>query len=123
MHFGAFGCVELFLEDALLRLALITGIFFSLIWSIRHHILLHAKNSLVELNLKADGQIDGLTAGGKLIEARIAGQTTVLPWLVVLRLISNGTKDMWTQVLMPDALSPEDGRLLKVWLRWKSTSS
>jgi len=111
------------LEDTLLSAALIACISASLIYSVRHHVFLHAKNSLLELNLKADGQIDCLTANGKLIEARIARQTTVLPWLIVLRLVPDGAKSMLVQVLLPDALSPEDGRLLRVWLRWKASSS
>lgn len=117
---GALGSVGLFLENDLLRLALAVGIFASWIWSVRHHALLIGKTSLIELNLKVDGQVDGLTASGKLVETKIGNRTTVLPWIVVLRLIQNGSRRVWVQVLMPDALSFEDGRLLRIWLRSKS---
>ncbi len=68
------------------------------------------------LILKDDGHLEFSRVDGSGGEARIHPQTTVTPFLVILLFrASQGSEAL---VLLPDALSAEDFRLLRLWLRW-----
>ena len=73
------------------------------------------------LTLRADGAIEALRADGSAATLRVLTDTTVLPWLVVLRL--DGGDGRIALVLPPDAVADGGHRELRLWLRWKATSS
>ncbi len=104
-----------------IRLALAAAVAVSFAISIRRHALLLAAGSIRELNLKTGGMIEGQRKDGKHFEATVSGQTTLLPWLIVLLLQTPGSKRPYPMVILRDSLPAEDGRILRAWLRWKLT--
>lgn len=69
------------------------------------------------LKLQPDGSLDWIEADGSAANYRVDATTTVLPWLIVLRLTGrNGGRSL---VLPGDALGAEAHRQLRVWLRWR----
>lgn len=73
---------------------------------------------LVALTLKADGQIEATKRDGTTTTLQVDTRSTVLSWLVVLRL--RGGDGPFALTLPPDALPGDDHRLLRLWLRWKA---
>lgn len=94
---------------------------FSACISVRRHALLLAKSSIRELILKDDGTVEAVRVGGGRFDARVSGQSTALPWLIVMLLELPGTRRFDPLVIPPDALSAEECRVLRAWLRWKLT--
>ena len=56
------------------------------------------------------------------ISADIGNESTVTPWLTVLYLVLPDDRKC-TLVLLPDNLSREHFRQLRVWLRWRITKA
>ncbi|HTY02463.1 MAG TPA: protein YgfX [Rhodocyclaceae bacterium] len=80
--------------------------------------LLRRQDDATVLTLKVDGAVSWERRGGQL-EYRVDHATTVLPWFVVLRLRSESAIE--SLVLPVDALSPNEHRQLRTWLRWRAT--
>jgi len=72
------------------------------------------------LTLRADGQVEASRHDGSSTALQVLSDTTVLPWLVVLRL--RGDDGVVALALPPDAL---DGghRELRLWLRRKASAA
>lgn len=70
------------------------------------------------LKLQADGGLTLFDSQGVATECRVQPETTVMPWLVVLRYKSFGKVD--SLVLPVDALGAEAHRQLRTWLRWRA---
>jgi hypothetical protein len=70
------------------------------------------------LQLQENGYLSVLAADGALAECRVDPATTVLPWLIVLRLATGGT--VRSLVIPRDALGSEGHRTLRTWLRWRA---
>ncbi len=104
-----------------LELTLATLVAVSAGISIRRHALRQAGSSIRELTLKADGTVEAVHYGGGRFDARVSGQSTALPWLIVILLELPGVRRFDPLVILPDALPVEDGRILRAWLRWKLT--
>lgn len=97
-----------------LRLALAVVLLASLRYQLKAHDGATAMNSL------RLGQGGGLECGfenGRWVPAKVLARTTVLPWLVVLRLELAG-QGRRSAVVLPDSLPAQDFRRLRVWLRW-----
>jgi hypothetical protein len=73
----------------------------------------------VALKLQADGQMRMIDADGDEHECRIQADTTVMPWLVVLRYRTRG--EVASLTLPVDALGSEGHRQLRSWLRWRAS--
>jgi len=71
------------------------------------------------LKLQADGTLALIDVQGVQTECRIQPDTTVMPWLVVLRFKTPGGVD--SLVLPVDALGIEAHRQLRTWLRWRAS--
>lgn len=70
------------------------------------------------LKLQADGGLALIDAQGIATECGVQPETTVMPWLVVLRYKSLGK--IRSLVLPVDALGAEEHRQLRIWLRWRA---
>lgn len=81
--------------------------------------LLAMRREPVGMTLNANGRLDLTRAGGQSLDCTVDAETTVLPWLVVLRLKTG--KGIETLVLPQDALGAEEHRQLRTWLRWRAT--
>jgi hypothetical protein len=71
------------------------------------------------LKLHADGMLTLIDGQGGTTECRVRPDTTVMPWLIVLRYKAAGTID--SLVLPLDAVGAEGHRQLRVWLRWRAS--
>lgn len=76
------------------------------------------RSTAAALTLRGDGGLDVALIDGSVVPASVHHWTTVLPWLVVL---------WWRDAagrralpLLSDALDGEDGRRLRLWLRWRA---
>jgi toxin CptA len=69
------------------------------------------------IRLSADGSLSWIPVDGSTRNYKVVMATTVLPWLVVLRLTGQGGKR--SLVLPPDSMTAEEYRQLRVWLRWR----
>jgi len=87
----------------------------SLTFYLRRHVL---QSPVRALTLLADGSLDVERHDGTSAKAAVHPQTTVFPWLCVLRLKLADRSLALT--LPPDALDAEDYRQLRLWLRWKA---
>ncbi|CAG1000686.1 hypothetical protein RHDC4_03161 [Rhodocyclaceae bacterium] len=68
------------------------------------------------MTLLADGRLEVEWADGGHHGAELLAGSTVLPWLVVLRLRVDGRR--LSLALLPDGLEGDGHRLLRLWLRW-----
>lgn len=71
------------------------------------------------MKLQADGLLRLLDIEGTETECQIQPDTTVMPWLVVLRYKMRGEVD--SLVLPVDALGSNGHRQLRTWLRWRAS--
>jgi hypothetical protein len=81
--------------------------------------LLTVRRQVVSLTLNANGRLDLTRAGSEPIDCAVDAETTVLPWLVVLRLKTGKTTE--TLLVPQDALGTDEHRQLRTWLRWRAT--
>ena len=70
------------------------------------------------LTLGSDGTLEVEHADGQRGRARVLAQSTVIAWVVVLLLRGEGWRESLT--ILPDSLSPDDFRALRLWLRWRA---
>jgi hypothetical protein len=75
----------------------------------------------LSLKLEVSGQLSMLAKDGSLTPCRVDAASTVLPWLIVLRLNMDGA--IQSLVLPVDALGAEGHRHLRTWLRWRASVS
>lgn len=71
------------------------------------------------LRLSERGEVDCLNAEGTRIAASVYGDSTVFSWMVVLRLRLDEQDRTVVLVLLPDSMSTEQFRLLRLFLRWR----
>jgi hypothetical protein len=81
--------------------------------------LLTACRKVVSLTLNANGRLDLTRAESEQFDCTVDAETTVLPWLVILRSKTGETTE--TLVMPQDALGADDHRQLRTWLRWRAT--
>jgi hypothetical protein len=95
----------------LLWLAILVSLSNALVQMLRRQALL--------LELHEDGRASWRSPGGTWHEVRMGKVHFVSGVLVVLDLQSVGPGRGKRVVLMPDSMSPEEFRRLRVWLRWR----
>jgi hypothetical protein len=79
-----------------------------------------ASSAAYAIQLRSDGKLELLRADASSVQAEIAGDSLVLPWLVVLHLHSETR--IRPLVIWPDSLSgADDHRQLRIWLKWCAT--
>jgi hypothetical protein len=69
------------------------------------------------MTINADGTCRWIARDGSF-EGRMRGDSTVLPWLVVLRIKVAKERRLRTLVLCGDSTGRDDWRRLRVFLRW-----
>lgn len=89
----------------------------SAILTIRHHALRRGSTAVCALRFE-DKEALQLRRGNGLWQAgRIAGSSTVGPWLTVLN-VEHQPKGISHVLLLGDELGADELRRLRVWLRW-----
>jgi membrane-bound toxin of toxin-antitoxin system len=95
----------------LLCLAILASLSSALVKTLRRQAL--------SLELHEDGRASWRNPGGTWLELRMGKAHFVSGVLVVLDLQSLGPGRGKRVVLMPDSMSPQEFRRLRVWLRWR----
>lgn len=75
---------------------------------------------ILDLRLCAPDRLDCLLADGNRVALVAQPESTVFSQLIVLRLRLGEAKRVSSLVLLPDQMSAEQFRLLRLWLRWRS---
>ncbi len=114
-HGGALAVVFAIVLPIWIKLVLLAAITVSI-----GHILrrLHGLRRIARLTLRSDGLLEYVRGNDESGEARIHPHTTVTPLLTVLLLRQGRRSEVL--VVLPDALSREDFRRLRLWLRWQA---
>jgi hypothetical protein len=94
------------------RIALLVALAFSLPYSLLH------RPRIVSLRLYEDGALECLSMDGAVLALTPLPETTIFPWLVVLRLETEEERKIISLTLFPDSMSREEFRILRLWLRW-----
>jgi hypothetical protein len=74
---------------------------------------------VASLRLHENGGLECVLPDGTDLPAAPLPDSTVFPWLVVLRLKADGRKRVISLPLFQDHMSREEFRLLRLWLRWR----
>ncbi|SDH52940.1 protein YgfX [Propionivibrio dicarboxylicus] len=82
------------------------------------------RESFTSLKLSAEnaGQICFGRAASCVLVADILPETAVFLFLVVLRLREEGDQAHFQVILLPDQMSKDEFRRIRVWLRWRLTN-
>jgi toxin CptA len=98
-------------------------------WSLRGGLLLAIGVSLgcalrlspiTGLRLCTPDRIDGLLRGGACVALDLQAESTVFSQLIVLRLRLGEARRVSSLVVLPDQMSAEQFRVLRLWLRWRT---
>jgi toxin CptA len=105
-----------------LKGALTVGIGVGLVWSLLSQARLRAAESVVGLEITAEGRLSLLTRGGTWRTCELLGTSYVSPQLTILNLRPAGRRLARHVVLVPDNVDARDFRRVRTWLRWAARS-
>lgn len=80
---------------------------------------LRKAGAIVSLRIERGGALSLHTSDRDWHEAHVLGTTFVSPYLTILNLKCPDSSRTHHVVVLPDSASPEEFRLLRVWLRWQ----
>lgn len=99
------------------KAAVIASLLFNCAYVLARVALLRSSSSCVALRLDGSGVGMELRDGRSMV-VRLGPDCLVTPWLIVLALISEDERTTRWLLILPDSLSAESFRALRVWLRW-----
>jgi hypothetical protein len=111
MHGAAAGAFLVVPWPLVARIGCLIVLAVSLVYSLR-------PPCIVSFRLYRDGVVECVLSDGVCLLANPLPDTTVFSWLVVLRLGVEDGKRVISLPLLPDHLSREEFRVLRLWLRW-----
>lgn len=115
MHGVAAVCLLAVPLDGFWRLVLLLPIAASLWSSLRF-------GRFRSLRLAVGESLSFLEVDGARVDAELLPETTVFTWLVVLRFRIDGERRVHGLTLLPDQMSRDEFRTLRLWLRWSAMS-
>jgi hypothetical protein len=77
------------------------------------------RRDVAALKLGGDGRLSIEGVDGGFVDADVHPETTVFPWLVVLRYRVGGRR-IESLTLPPQGMDTEAHRQLRLWLKWKA---
>lgn len=116
VHLVAGGCVWVLPWPAALR----GGVLAILALSGWHAL---RRSVVVGLRLSEDGELAFLSTAGDRIAVSVRPDTVVFSQLIVLRARDEVQGSLRTLVVLPDSMSVEQFRQLRLWLRWRADAS
>lgn len=106
-----------------IKLPIMLVIIIASVYTILHHGLLRMPGAIISLRVDINSELYVLRKDGKELKVRVAANTTVTPYLVVLNFQTSNV--VWYQrlynhtlIVLPDSTDSEAFRQLRVWLRW-----
>lgn len=91
----------------------------SLLFNLRKSALLRARDAVGALEITSDGKLSVQDRRGEWIVCAVRGSSYVTFFLVILNLRALDSGRNMHAVILPDSLSADDFRNLRVWLRFK----
>ena len=113
MHCAAAGAVLAVSWPMPARIALLAALALSLPYSLR-------PPRVISLRFYGDGGLECVLSDGTSRPAVLLPGSAVFFWLVVLRLKIEDEDATISLPLLPDSMSREEFRVLRLWLRWNS---
>lgn len=101
-----------------LKIGAVIPLSWSALYGLRRHAWRTAAAAIAGVRLHADGSIELLRRGGAVEAAAVEPASTLLPFAIVIRVRYAERRGGCAVVVAPDALSAEQLRQLRVWLRW-----
>jgi hypothetical protein len=118
-HAGAATLVFIALSQWGLRILVACALGASLWHAIRHAALRATRSAISEIELRSDGSARVRRRDGRREEVRLSHSTFVAPWLAILVFSRRRWRPARSAVVLRDSVSPEEFRLLRVWLYWR----
>jgi toxin CptA len=118
-HAAAAGCVLSVALPFWLRGTLLIALLLSMVYTLADQGWRVLPWSVVSLQFEREGGALLALRNGKTLEVQVLGSSFVAPYLSIVRC---KPKDKWfarSVVLLPDMLSQEVFRNLRVWLKWR----
>ncbi|MET0217320.1 MAG: protein YgfX [Burkholderiales bacterium] len=112
---GVIACAD----GTLLSAALLAALAASLVFHLRRHAWLADARSVVVVELTDTLDCELEERSGRRISGIVLGATFVAPWLVVINVKVEESRNVRAIVVLPDATDRESFRALRVWLRWR----
>ncbi len=119
-HLGSLAIALAMPLAAWAKVGLALAILASMAHAIRHQALLRGHNAVVVLK-PTHGNLEVETRNGVRFATIVQGSSFVTPWLTVLNLKSDEQQRAIHVVLLPDMLTIDEFRRLRVWLKWGTT--
>lgn len=116
-HIAALSIVLLMPLPLWLMAVLATLVVISMVHATVFQAMLQGRNAVIVLKTTQTG-LEVATRLGVWNRVDILASTFVSPWLVVLHLRQEGRRRPMYVMLLPDMLSSDEFRRLRVWLRW-----
>jgi hypothetical protein len=113
VHSVAAGCLVALPWPLILRCASLALVGVSLAHALR-------PSRIVGLRLAGPSRLDCLQADGSRVAAKALPGSTVFARLLVLQLRIGEEKRTTSLPLLPDQMSAQEFRLLRLWLRWQA---
>ncbi len=88
-------------------------------WSLWHSLYPHI---IIGLRISGRDGLEGRLADGNRVSLTALPESTVFTRLIVLRLRNGEEKRVSSLALLPDQMSAEQFRCLRLWLRWHTES-
>ncbi len=117
-HLIAAACVVIVPLQLGLKVLLLGMLLMSLLFNLRHQSWRAWPFSIIALQFERDSPVFMQFRNGKTLEAQVLESSVVTPYLTILLLKPNQSWFARSVVLMPDMLTAERFRVLRVWLKW-----
>jgi toxin CptA len=101
------------------RAAILAALIASLVFELRTTALRLSRNSVIAIRISADNVLSAKTRVGEWRDCEVLGSTYVTAALTVLMLKTGAERGTRSVVLMPDSMTADDFRRLRMWLRWR----
>lgn len=86
--------------------------------AVRQHALRKSKGAIRTIETDQTTTACTLIGGGVECTAVVLPDSVVWPWLILLRVRTEGAWCATTVVILPDAVTRDEWRRLSIWLRW-----
>ena len=97
------------------------AVFASCMFHLHRDALLRLPYSVATVILKQDGSIDVTQRNGVTMTGRQVPGSFVHPWFTTILWRGEGARFLRSVVVLPDSLSADQFRELRVWLKWWRT--
>jgi hypothetical protein len=108
-------------SSPMLKLLLLMSVVLFFSWSVRRYLLGRGRYAVQEAWATPEGDWHLHMANGDVLDARLAADSFVKPWLMVLRFHTGGFLSTRSLVLFPDSLDEPVQRNLRVYLKRSTT--